>query len=375
MNTANPLRDIIFAAKKQKKMKIKDCLVAVLLPAALVVSCKGGGKTEGPSIRTVKTLTVSCADSTGTLAYPGVVQEMHSINVAFKTPGQISRINVREGDYVKEGQLVAMLDDSDYELGVEALQIQYDQVSDEVSRLRELYMKKSVSANDYEKAEAGLRQLAVQLQVNKNKLAYTRLYAPVSGYVKSVNFSKSEMVDAGTPIMNILDVSGLEIQADMPASEYVDRKSFTSYSVRSADGHTVRASLVGVAPKADGNQLYRMTLLVDAGGSIMKDSFLPGTNVEVIVTKNAKAGTEDMTMLLSAICYDGGQAYVWEVGRDSALVKVNVSVSSSSDVTHILVSGIASGAEVVVAGAASLKEGEKVKALPAPSETNIGDLL
>ncbi|HAW07326.1 MAG TPA: efflux RND transporter periplasmic adaptor subunit, partial [Rikenellaceae bacterium] len=96
-------------------------------------------------------MTVSHADSTGTLTYPGIVQEMHTINVAFKTAGQLANINVKEGDYIKEGQLIASLDDADYKLGVEALQIQYDQVSDEVSRMRELYKNKSLSANDYEK--------------------------------------------------------------------------------------------------------------------------------------------------------------------------------------------------------------------------------
>ncbi len=62
-------------------------------------------------------------------------------NAAFKTAGQIAQINVKEGEYVREGQLIASLDDADYKLGVEALQIQHDQVSDEVSRVRELYKK------------------------------------------------------------------------------------------------------------------------------------------------------------------------------------------------------------------------------------------
>lgn len=62
-------------------------------------------------------------------------------NAAFETAGQIAQINVKEGEYVREGQLIASLDDADYKLGVEALQIQYDQVSDEVSRVRELYKK------------------------------------------------------------------------------------------------------------------------------------------------------------------------------------------------------------------------------------------
>ena len=43
---------------------------------------------------------------------PGVVKEAKSVSVAFKTPGQISRLLVKEGDFVRQGQLVALLDDS-----------------------------------------------------------------------------------------------------------------------------------------------------------------------------------------------------------------------------------------------------------------------
>lgn len=356
-------------------MKTVNRMAAAFFSIAAVISCAGGGNSGEPAVRTVKTMTVSAADSTGTLTYPGIVQEMHTINVAFKTPGQISKINVKEGDYVREGQLIASLDDADYRLGVEALQIQYDQVSDEVSRLRELYAKKSVSANDYEKAEAGLRQLAVQLQVNKNKLAYTKLYAPVSGYVKSVNFAKSEMVDAGTPLISMMDVSGLEVQADIAASEYLDRSSFTSFTVNTPNGDTCGAKLIGIVPKADGNQLYRMTLKINLGESLMKNSFLPGTNVEVSIKKNGFTTGKEIVLPLSAISYDNKQAFVWKVDDSSSIVKVNVKVSPSADATHAHVSGIAPGTEVVTAGAASLKEGEKVNVLSNPSETNIGGLL
>lgn len=356
-------------------MKTVIRVAAALLLTAAVISCAGGGNAAEPAVRTVKTMTVSSADSTGTLTYPGIVQEMHTINVAFKTAGQIAQINVKEGDYVREGQLIASLDDADYKLGVEALQIQHDQVSDEVARLRELYSKKSVSANEYEKAEAGLRQLGVQLQVNKNKLAYTKLYAPVSGYLKSVNFAKSEMVDAGTPVISMMDVSGLEVQADIAASEYLDRSSFTSFTVKTPNGETCEAKLIGIVPKADGNQLYRMTLRINLGTSLMKNSFLPGTNVEVNIERDGLTTGKEVTTPLSAICYDGRQPYVLIIGKDSTIERVDIDVEPSADVCLAHVKGIASGTEVVVAGAASLKEGEKVIVLPKPSETNIGGLL
>ena len=138
------------------------------------------------------------SEATRVINRPGIVREAHTISLGFKTAGQIERICVKEGDYVRRGQLLAELDNADYRLGVEALQIQYDQLEDEVGRTKQLFDRKSISANDYEKAVAGLRQLGVQLQVNKNKLDYTKLYAPTDGYVQSVNFSPAEMVDAGS---------------------------------------------------------------------------------------------------------------------------------------------------------------------------------
>ena len=146
-------------------------------------------------------------ETTHVINHSGIVREAHTISLGFKTAGQIERIHVREGDYVRQGQLLAELDDADYRLGVEALQIQYDQLEDEVERTKRLFDQKSVSVNDYEKAVAGLRQLGVQLQVNKNKLDYTKLYAPIDGYVQSVNFSPAEMVDAGTALFTLLDMS------------------------------------------------------------------------------------------------------------------------------------------------------------------------
>lgn len=344
--------------------------------AVLVCGCNGqpGEKEKKSAERSVMTIVAEYPSATGESVYHGIVKEAHSINVGFKTAGQIKTINVREGQYVREGQLLAALDDKDYRLGVEALQIQYDQLKDEVARLHELYEKKSVSANDYEKADAGLRQLGIQLQVNKNKLEYTKLYAPVSGYVNSVNFSPSEMVDAGTPLFEMMDVSGLEVQADITASDYLERASFRTFTCRTASGETLPLTLSGIVPKADGNQLYKMTLRLPSGKGTAE--FVPGTNVEVIVSKSAtEQGSGALVLPSGAVRYDGGQYYVWTVGADSTLIRVNVSASASRESGKIIVKGIENGTEVVSAGAATLREGEKVRILAKPEASNVGGLL
>ena len=124
--------------------------------------------------------------------FSGIVKEQQDMNLGFKTPGQILKIYVKEGQYIQKGQLLAQLDDKDYNLGVKAAQVQATQLEHEVERLQKLYKAKSISGNDYEKAISGLEQVRINLKSNQNKVEYTRLYAPTSGIVETVNFEEME---------------------------------------------------------------------------------------------------------------------------------------------------------------------------------------
>lgn len=344
------------------------------LLAATLAGCggaSGSANKSGEPVHSVFTTLPGRPASSSRNVYAGIVQEAHTLSVGFKTAGQIAAVLVKEGDYVKEGQLIARLDDEDYKLGVEALQIQYDQVSGEVARLKELYGKKSVSANDYEKAVAGLAQLGIQLQVNKNKLEYTKLYSPVSGCVQSVNFSASELVDAGTPVFTIMDLSRKQVSVDIPAGEYNARASFREIYCRVSGASPSRMKISGIVPKADGNQLYRMTLMFND----MAPDFMPGANVEVIIVKGGEPVADDiLTLPVSTIVYEGNEACVFIVGADSTVSKRQVSLGRCYDGVAE-VAGLAENDVIVSAGAAVLTEGEKVKVIERPSDSNVGGLL
>lgn len=306
--------------------------------------------------------------------FSGVVEEAHEISLGFKTAGQLKKIYVKEGDHIRPGQLLAELDDEDYKLGVEALQIQYDQVSDEVARARRLFEKKSMSANDYEKASAGLRQLGVQLQANKNKLAYTRLYSPVGGIVESVNFSPAEMVDAGTAVFTVLDVSQMEVVTDIPASTYMIRDRINSISTLSAHtgGAAMPMRINSIIPKADGTQLYRMRLGFDGKAP---DSLTAGMNMEVRLTIDADT-TATLSLPVSALFRHEGAECVWVLQPDSTVTRRPVGTDPKATGKNIVVtSGLQPGEQVVRAGVNMLHEGEKVSVIAPASETNAGGLL
>lgn len=314
-------------------------------------------------------------ESSHVINYPGIVREAHTISLGFKTAGQIERILVHEGDYVRKGALLAELDDADYRLGVEALQIQYDQLKDEVERTEKLFNQKSVSANDYEKASAGLKQLGVQLQVNKNKLDYTKLYAPTDGYVQHVNFSPAEMVDAGTALFSLLDLSTMEVEADIPQETYRQRDHFVRYAC-TATGIVPECpmNLSSLTPKADGNQLYRLQLTF---AEKPDERLTAGMNVEVSITVADTTSATGYALPLRAIFRDEEATYVWILGADSTVTKREVLLNRKLDNEGraIVIEGLTGQERIVRAGVNVLREGERVRVIESPSKTNVGGLL
>lgn len=308
-------------------------------------------------------------------SFSGVVKEGKEISLGFKTPGQITRILVKEGDRVEEGQLLATLDDADYKLGVEAVEIQYDQLKKEVDRMKLLYENNSISGNDYDKATSGLAQVAVQLQSNRNKLDYTRLYAPASGYIQSVNFETAEMVDAGTPVFTLLDTRQMEVTVDIPASLYTQQNRINSITCRSvlSSEKKMPMQLVSITPKADGNQLYKMTLEFEKKPG---REITPGMNIDVELRLRHRTSSQAYTLPLHCIFSHEGQNCVWVINNDSTVSRHVVSLDGTDEEGRaIVVDGLSGDEQIVNAGVNALRDNEKVRIIEPVSTTNVGGLL
>jgi len=344
-------------------------ILCVLATAIALGSCTGEKKEQ--TMHSVLTTQPSVVGSSQTKQFSGQVKESANANLAFKTAGQILRIYVKEGQYVNQGQLLAQLDDKDYQLGVKAAQAQYNQLKNEVARLTKLYKNKSVSGNDYEKATAGLEQVGVNLENNMNKVKYTKLYAPQSGIIQSVNFEVMEMVNAGTPVFNILYTGGMEVEVSLPTSMYLQKSDIKTVQCRIGN-KSYQAHLTSIVPKADNTQLYKATFAIERAD---KD-VVSGMNADVSISLNADNLSAGLSLPANAVFEDGGKSYVWAVGKDSVVNRREVAVGSITDDGCIIItSGIGSQDQIVRAGVHTLQDKEKVRIIAKDSESNVGGML
>ena len=342
----------------------------IILASAIVLGSCTGEKKE-VAVHSVMTVQPQAVGGQLMKQFAGQVKEQADVNLGFKTAGQIVRIYVKEGQHVSKGQLLAQLDDKDYQLGVKAAQAQYNQLKGEVERITKLYERKSISGNDYDKAKAGLEQVGVNLENNLNKVKYTRLYAPANGVVQSVNFEVMEMVNAGTPVFNILYTNGLQVETNIPASIYLQRSDIKGAYCQ-IKGHSYAARLVSIVPKADNTQLYKATFAIEGAGQ----DVTAGMNADVRLDIDGGQEQEGLSLPVNAVFENGGKSYVWVVGKDSTVTQTEVSIRGAGDDGSIVISSGLNGSETIVrAGVHALQNKQKVKVITKTSDTNVGGML
>ena len=324
---------------------------------------------------TVKADTVRSYQGELSIIYPGKIKAASEVKLSFRVAGPIRAVPPEVGAFVKKGQLLAEIDPRDYEIQFSATEAEYNQVKEEAGRVIELYNRKSVPVNDYDKAVAGIKQITAKYNAHKNALEDTRLTAPFDGYVQHKYYDAHETVAAGYPVVSMINSNYFDVEIDIPSSDFVRQDQFKEFfcTIDVFPGKEFPLELIEITRKANLNQLYRMRLRLKPVEGL---DIAAGMSVNVTISYNPNMDAL-VIMPLSAIFEDNGQASVWVYNPGKqAVEKRPVQLKKLLRTGEVIVSeGLVPGEIVVSAGVHSLKEGMQVELLKPVSKTNVGGLL
>lgn len=348
----------------------------ILCVIFLMQACSHAVTGEKEMVKTVRLDTVRLAEKGNKLLYPGKVKASQDVNLSFKVSGTIGKIAVKEGQLVHAGDLLAYLDPVDYQIQLDATEAEYRQVKAEAERVIALYEDNATTANLYDKAVYGLKQITAKYNHHKDQLAYTRLYAPFTGYVQKRLFNEYETVGSGMPILSMIGNSSLEVEINLPAIEYVRIDKFRCYSCTFDvfPGKTYLLKPISVSPKANANQLYTMRLQLDVEGQA-----LPSPGMNTMVSIECDNDYESLLQVSGeAVVQSEGKSFVFVYRpEDSRVSAREVKVAKLLSDGGMLISStqLKEGELIVSSGTHSISEGEEVDPLPGNSVTNVGGLL
>ena len=165
------------------------------------------------------------------LPVSGTVQPLRQATVKAKVSGDVRQVTVREGETVKEGQLLARIDTADLESkliervgALESAKAQLALAEKNRTTNSALLKQNFISQNAYDTfessfnvAQGNVKSAEAQVQLARNALKDAIALSPLDGVVAKRHVNPGEKVAFDSPLITIVDLKDLELQAMVPA--------------------------------------------------------------------------------------------------------------------------------------------------------------
>lgn len=129
------------------------------------------------------------------------------VRLGFSKPGKVSEMKVKEGDRVKEGQLLAELENNEEELRLRQHAKVVERRSFDESGSKKLFDKNMISEDEYLEKRIERDLALIEKERSEAELAKTKLIAPFDGIIVKQEVREAEWVEPGSPVFVLLDES------------------------------------------------------------------------------------------------------------------------------------------------------------------------
>ena len=310
------------------------------------------------------------------LAISGALKAVNSAIVKARVAGELRDLTVREGDTVKAGQIIARVDPAEYQARVRQAQQLAESAKAQVDIARRAFDNNrslvdqgfisktalDTSLASLAAAEASFRAAQAGMDVAAKALDDTVLRAPLAGLVSQRLAQPGERVAPEARIVEIVDLSRLELEASLSATESMDLRLGQS-AVLQIEGSAkpVNARVVRINPSAvAGSRAVIAYLAVDSAPGLRQGLFAQGT-----------LGTgrlQTLAVPLNAVRTDKPQPYVQLVDQQQVRHQtVELGARGEIDAqTMVAIKGVSEGAKVVSGSVGALRDGTPVKFTSTP---------
>lgn len=308
------------------------------------------------------------------------IAKVEAINASDVTPqvsGYIDQVLFKDGSFVKEGDVLFVIDQARYKAAVSAAEASLEkakatlkQIESDYNRELSLYKEKMLSKADLEvsesnlaNAKANVKAAQASFDLAKLDLAYTEVRSPISGYVGKALMTKGNYTNAAVsklarviqmdPIRVVFSVTDKERLAGM------DQLLTGNPSIQVAlpNGETIEISEASLFTDNEINA-DTATMAVYAQSTNADRKLIPGNYVNVTVSTSKFLPS--ILVPQTAVAQDASGQYVMTVNAENVVVQKYITVGDVVENQYVVLSGLEEGDRVVPVGHQKLQNGQKV---------------
>ena len=365
----------------------KTCLLsgmALLVFSLVTTGCgekRRSTETAAPVVKGAALELARVTDIQDMVEAVGTVKARNSAQIAARIPGTVRAVLVREGDRVGRGRLLLTIDAAESLAGAAGAQASVEEAHRALEealsrqslaevtwqRFNNLYQEQAATRQELDArtaerdmARQGVARARARISLAREALraagavaGYTKVTAPISGVVTGKNVDLGMTVFPGTPLMTVEESDAFRLEAAAPETLFGKVRPGDVVAVEVTGAPPMHGRVAGVVPSAD--PLSRtFTVKIDIAGSGLrsgtfgKAAFAVGAHRGILVSR-------------SAVFERGALTAVWAVGSDRIARMRLVRIGKTAGDKVEVISGLAEGENVVIAGVDKVVDGARIE--------------
>ncbi|MSQ69854.1 MAG: efflux RND transporter periplasmic adaptor subunit [Betaproteobacteria bacterium] len=314
------------------------------------------------------------------IALTGTLQPRNWTTVKAKASGELREISVREGEPVKAGQIVARIDAieaqaklqeklADLEGARAQLVLAEKNRENQHALLKQKFISQNafdVTESNYLVAEARLKAVDAQAAIARKSLEDTTVRAPIAGIVSQRLAQPGEKVAIDARILALVDLSELEVESAIPASDISSVRPGQEIQFR-VEGYgdrifAGRIERINPSTQSGTRSIIVYALLPNRDGALRGGLFAKGN---LTIEKREKA----MVLPSSAVSREGSQWLVWRLtGGRLSTQPVTIGMRNDDEGVLEALDGLKPGDQILRTQLGGLRSGATVTITPARAQ-------
>lgn len=345
-------------ASREKVPAFAGMAVLLLATVVTIAGCRPAPVKEAAKVEAVKVrLTpVMMKEISLPVRSGGIVSTSEEVRLSFKTGGIVAHTYFREGDAVKQGQVLAVLNLSEINAQVNQAMNGFDKARRDFERAKNLFADSVATLEQMQNAETALNVSKSILEMAQFNQSHSRITAPKSGVILRQLVKENELVAPGYPVY-ALGISGKSwtIRTALSDRDIVKiNLGDTANVVIDAWPEQPFAAWVSQINEASNPMTgtYETELKLDETTKRLASGFI--ANIEIFPSRKVPYYLIPMSSVVEA---DGRIGYVYEVTPAGTAKKLKVHIATLYGTQAAISGGLENVKEVVSDGVAYLTDG------------------
>lgn len=339
---------------------MKNVLPALALTILLAACSQSAEKEKIPAAGQPVAVTIAPLQ-TGSLAntieVSGLLHTEDESKLSFKIGGVIESVLVSEGDYVKAGQVLATLKNTEIASQVSQVELNVQKAQRDYQRVKNLYEDSVATLEQLQNAKTGLDIAKQGLSAAEFNKQYARIYAPSGGFVVKKLMGAGEIAGPGTPVLVLNNISASShwiLKAGVSDAQWAAIKNGDKAQVNfdAFPGKMFPATVTNRSLTADpSNGSFTVELRISFSGET------PATGMfGKAVISTGKSSPTTIIPYAALLEADGENGYVFVTADKKTVKRIPVKIGRLYEDRVEILSGLESQTMVVVAGSAYLSD-------------------